>query len=208
MNLSTVSRHPGGYLRLLKDQYELLKDAVDDFYEGKEARANDAAIRIRTLVHNTAQSTAMLSLVAANYMDLLIYTRSNKDDDNPKAVFVLKHPILISEDGKAKFVRDDFTNPDYLLVPLERWWTEEYLRIGWVRSSKKEVVLDVANKDGGAHVDPDVPIRHVAASEPPLVFGHNEHAFRPNLARSTVAQAGNELLEYLERNFPSVKESS
>jgi hypothetical protein len=133
-------------------------------------------------------------------MDLLIYHRINTA--NPKAVFVLKQPIAMSGDGKSKFIRDDFSNSDYSLVPLRRWWTEDYLTIGTVRSSKKQVVLDVANKDGGAHVDPDVPVRHVAASEPPLIFGLNEHAVRPNLARSTVAQAGNELLEYLERNFP------
>jgi len=30
------------------------------------------------------------------------------------------------------------------------------LVIGEVRSSKKQVVIDVANKDGGAHVDDDV----------------------------------------------------
>jgi hypothetical protein len=82
------------------------------------------------------------------------------------------------------------------------------LVIGAVRSSKKEVVLDVANKDGGAHVDPEVPSRHAAASEPPLIFGLNENAVRPNLARSTVAQAGNELLDYIERHFPSVKENA
>jgi hypothetical protein len=57
-------------------------------------------------------------------------------------------------------------------------------------------------------VDPDVPLRHVATSEPPLIFALDEHAVRPNLARSTVAQAGNELLEYLERNFPVVKGTS
>jgi len=203
MNSSTVSRNPGGYLRLLKDQYDLLKDAVDGFYEGKEAKANDAAVRIRTLVHNSSTSTALLSLVAPDYMDLLIYHRP-KASDHPRAVFVLKQPIQMSGDGKSKFIRDDFTKPDYKLVPLRQWWTEDYLVIGAVGSSKKQVVLDLANKDGGAHVDPDVPFRHAAASEPPLIFGLNEHSVRPNLARSTAAQAGNELLEYLERNFPSV----
>jgi hypothetical protein len=55
--------------------------------------------------------------------------------------------------------------------------------------------------------DPKVPFRHAAASEPPLILGLNEHAVRPNLARSTVAQAGNELVDYLERHFPFVKEN-
>jgi hypothetical protein len=192
-------------LNLLKDQYGLLKDAVDGFYAGNEAKANDVAVRIRTLVHNTDQSKALLSRVATNYKDLPIYHRANTTH-HPKAVFVLNQPIQMGSDGKSKFIRDDFTSPDYILVSLERWWNEDYLVIGAIRSSKKQVVLDVANKDGGAHVDPEVPLRHVAASEPPLIFSVNENAVRPNLARSTVAQAGNELLNYLERHFPSIKE--
>ena len=111
----------------------------------------------------------------------------------------------MSGDGKSKFIRDDFTKGLHELVPLERWWTEPYLKIGpTVHSSKKDVVLDVANTDGGAHVDPEgVLPRHAAATEPPLHFGVNENFVRPNLARSTVAQAGNELLDYLQRHFPT-----
>ncbi len=204
MGSSSLTRNPSGYVQLLKDQYSLLKDSVDGFYGGMEAKANDAAVRIRTLVHNTAKGTALLSLIAPNYMELSIYHRT-KRLRHPRAVFVLQQPFQISGDGKSKFIRDDFTNPDYELVPLERWWTEDYLVIGAVGSSKKQVVLDLANKDGGAHVDAEVPFRHVAASEPPLILGLNEHAVRPNLARSTVAQAGNELVDYLERHFPVVK---
>ena len=54
--------------------------------------------------------------------------------------------------GDSKILRDDFTKGQHELVPLGRWWTDEYLIIGKVRSSKRQVVLDVANKDGGAHV--------------------------------------------------------
>jgi len=99
-----VSRNQIGYLRLLKDQYVLLKDAVDGFYAGNEAKANDASIRIRTLVHNTDRgSTALLSFVAANYMELPIYHRA-KETFRPKAVFVLKQPIQLSADGTSKFI--------------------------------------------------------------------------------------------------------
>jgi hypothetical protein len=42
---------------------------------------------------------------------------------------------------------------------------------------------------------------HAAASEPPFAFGVNGNFTQPNLARVTVAQAGNELLDYIERHF-------
>jgi hypothetical protein len=119
------------------------------------------------------------------------------------ADYVVNQRIRLSGDGAAKIDRDDFTSIAYTLVPPKRWWNEEYLIMGGTRSSKKQIVLDVANKDGGAHVDSKVPISHAVASEPPLVLGRNEKAIRPNLARSTVAQAGNELLNYIERHFPS-----
>jgi hypothetical protein len=77
--------------------------------------------------------------------------------------------------------------------------------MGTVRSSKKQVVLDLGNKDGGAHVDEEIPPRHAIASRPPVLLGVNENFVQPNLARATVAQAGAELQEYLERHFPSVK---
>jgi hypothetical protein len=204
MTSQEIFRSPTSYLGLLRDQYVLLKDAVDGFYEGNEAKANDVAIRIRVLVHNTKQSTALLSLVTEDFMKLSIYHRV-KTESERNAVFVLKLPIILSGDGKAGFIRDDFTNPSYELVPLERWWTEDYLRIGPVYSSKKQIVLDLANTDGGAHVAPEVPYRHAAATEPPLVLGSNENAIRPNLGRGTVAQAGCELLDCIERHFPSAK---
>jgi hypothetical protein len=112
-------------------------------------------------------------------------------------------PIQMSGDGTSRIIRDDFTKGVHELVPLEQWWTDECLVIGQVRSSSKQLVLDVANKDGGAHVDAEVPARHAIASEPPFAFGVNENFVRPNLARSTVAQAGNELRDYLERHFPT-----
>jgi hypothetical protein len=194
-----VTRSPAGNAKLLKDQHALLKDSIDDFYAGVEVKAIEIAVRIRTLVHNTSSSHAFLATIDANYRNLDIYRRT---PPSPRVVFAIPAGIQMSGDGTSKFIKDDFSSPQHELVTLERWWTEEYLIIGNIRSSKKDVVLDVANKDGGAHVDPSgVPVRHAAASEPPFAFGVNNNFTRPNLARVTVAQAGNELLDYLQRHF-------
>lgn len=195
-----VTRSPAGNAKLLKDQYDLLKDALNDFYAGVDARAIDVAVRIRTLVHDSDKSAAFLATIDPNYRALDIY---HKPPVGEKVVFAIRQSIQMTGDGKSKIIRDDFKLALHELVPLERWWTEDYLKIGPVHSSKKQIVLDVANKDGGAHVDPVVPTRHAAACEPPFQFGVNENFVRPNLARSTVAQAGNELQDYLERHFPT-----
>lgn len=193
-----VRRNQTGNAQLLKDQYDLLKHSIDDFYRGIDAKAIDIAVRIRTLVHDTSSSHAFLATFDPNYRSLDIYRRR---PPAAKVVFSIPAGIQLSGDGTKKFIKDDFGSGQHELVTLEHWWTDQYLVIGTVRSSKKEVVLDVANKDGGAHVDAEVPSRHAAASEPPFQFGVNDNFVRPNLARVTVAQAGNELLDYIERHF-------
>jgi hypothetical protein len=197
-----LTRSAAGNAKVLKEQYTLLKDALNDYYDGVEAKAIDVAVRIRVLVHETDKSHAFLATIDPNYRALDIY---HKRAPGPKTLFSMMQRIQMSGDGTSKIIRDDFQLGFHELVSLERWWTEPYLKIGPVHSSKGQVVLDVTNKDGGAHVDPEgVPTRHATATEPPFQFGGNPNFVRPNLARSTVAQAGNELRDYLERHFPTL----
>lgn len=194
-----VKRSDAGYAQLLRDQYSLLKDAVADFYAGESAKAIEIAARIRTLVHRTDKSDSLLSFIDPNYLQLPIFHKVLMQ----RAVLALNMGIQISGGGVApRFTRPDFSGPSYSLVPLDRWWNEAYLAMGpTVRSSKKQIVLDVANKDGGAHVASEVPVRHAMATEPPVVFGSDGNFTRLNLARGTVAQAGSELLTYIEVHF-------
>jgi hypothetical protein len=193
-----ITRDPANYPNMLNEQYGHLRAGVEDYYSGHLARANDIAVRIRTLVHSTTGSRPLLGFMDANYGSLDIYHKPT----SPKVVFTIKQQVQFSGDGTAKFVREDFTNPGYELVPLTRWWMEAYLVFGTERPSKKDIILWAANKDGGAHVDDKVPEAFAIASEPPVRFAVNDVLVsQPNLARSTVAQAGCELLNYIERHF-------
>jgi hypothetical protein len=195
-----VRRSDAGKTQLFKDQYSLLKSGIERFYQGDEVIAVDIAVRIRTLVHDTGASRAFLGTLNLNYRDLNIYRRI---PPRPDAVFAAPSGFKLTGGELAPVnIRDTFSLEQHELVTLEQWWADEYLLIGTIRSSKRQVVLDVANKDGGAHVDPDVPRRHVIASEPPFLIGvTKDNLVRPNFARLTVAQAGNELLDYLYRHF-------
>ena len=115
-----VTRSPAGNTKVLKDQYELLKDALNDYYAGAEFKAIEIAVRIRTLVHQTDRSHAFLATMDPNYRKLNIYHKPT----NPKAIFSLMQGISMSGDGKSKFIRDDFTKGLHELVPVEHWWTD------------------------------------------------------------------------------------
>jgi hypothetical protein len=72
--------------------------------------------------------------------------------------------------------------------------------------SKKDIILTVADKDGGAHIDAKVPDTHAMLSEPPfrvgIVMKNAEGLFtQPNLAHNITAQCGYEMQKFLERHF-------
>jgi hypothetical protein len=196
-----LTRTTEGYSQMLRDQHSLLKSAVEGFYEGHSAKAIEVAIRLRTLVHQTNNGNAALSFINPGYRTLTIY---HKLPETPTAVFSVRTAFVLSGSGEAKLHREDFTSPSYALVPLARWWNEDYLIIGDVRTCKRQLVTDMSNTDGGAHIDEEVPRRYAAATEPGFITGSGDGAIRPNLARTTVAQAGNEMLEYLERHFADI----
>ncbi len=69
--------------------------------------------------------------------------------------------------------------------------------------TRKQVVLTLANREGGAHVDPDEDPDYVRLlTDQPLAFvWDGVHIETPDLARFLAAQSGVEMLECLKRNF-------
>lgn len=200
-----ATRHPANDMKLLQDQYARLKDAIEGFYSGKEVQALNVAITLRVLVHETSNSESLLSRLRQDYWDLTIQHKPL----NPKAVFVVPISLQIGGDGTRRVIRRGFDSPSYQLVPLRRWWNDDYQPLGKTRLSKKTIVLNVADKDGGAHVDDKVPNSHATLSEPPFRFGmkngEQELWTQPNLAYGITAEAGCEMQDYLERHFPSIR---
>jgi hypothetical protein len=54
-----VTRSPASNANIIKEQYDLLKDALNDYYAGIEAKAVIIAVHVRTLVHQSDTSHAL-----------------------------------------------------------------------------------------------------------------------------------------------------
>jgi hypothetical protein len=187
---------------LICQQHERLKEAVDAFYAGKEVQALNVAITIRVLIHETRRSKSLLCRVNPNYWDLTIHHRPLL---KPGAIFAVPLTIDIAVDRTRKIVKTSLDSPSYQLVPLRRWWNAEYQPIGKLRLSKRDIVLNVADKEA-AHADGMVPDSHAILSEPPFRVGvllqNGQGLFtQPNLAHNITAQSGYEMQTFLERHF-------
>lgn len=203
-----ATRNPANDEKLLRDQYARLKDALNGFYAGNEVQALNIAITLRVLVHETSKSESLLSRLCQHYWDLTIRHKPL----NPRAAFVVPIRFQLVGGGTGRVIRSGFDSPSYQLVPLRRWWNDDYQPLGNIKLSKKTIVLNVADKDGGAHVDDKVPDSHATLSEPPVRIGIEVNSagqqrwLQPNLAYGITAEAGCEMQDFLERHFPKVRE--
>ena len=70
---------------------------------------------------------------------------------------------------------------------------------------RRELVLGLANKEGGAHVDADIPERYRLVLDSQFVrFKINEiDVGALNISRLVAGRAGVELLDCLDKNFPA-----
>lgn len=177
------------------------------FYEaGDQVEALRIATSLRVLVHDTASSTPLLRLAVPEYANLMItdcarrhYTET--DLEQPMALFTVAwttDPVrgvipVASLEGAPK-------------VPLGTWWSGFALvfpnprATGNVIFRRKDLVLVLANRDGGAHVDPDgLPDDHQRLiTENPASTGQGSViTTKWDMARCFVAQSGAEMVALL-----------
>lgn len=151
--------------RELAEQLQLLRHSCELFDSGLEAAGKHIALSLRVLVHQHGQSRALLDQLGLRSMRFL-------DSAGP-----LKPRNLLSE---FNLVAIRVTNSGARYVPLVatgslprpmqrisfvEWWNNPVLKDDSGRTfCRRELVLHVADTDGGAHVDPELDEAYMALS--------------------------------------------
>jgi hypothetical protein len=150
---------------ILKDKYkdflELIK-CLSESYDTtrKEILALSISTAIRVLVHDTNHSTSLLSHLNKKNVEFLSTSCPNKQE----AVYlgIVRRINLGVKDGvggEAKYW--PLCNEEYFpmpknkkYLPFEIWWDKEVIfKSKKSTLTRKDLILSVANKDGGAHFD-------------------------------------------------------
>ncbi len=214
---STTSRAEAiGKLRV---QRHRLAGALGRFYShdlpgdpiSLEAAVLDIAIPIRVMVHHVPDkkrpSICLLHQIAPEYwkrpihFEPVITPRPRILPSGVRAVSVTLPWKFTIESGHFRFTRYKEGPYSQAKAPLTKWWIDSCWDSGSNRVSNKDLVLAMANKEGGAHVDGDISATYrVARAQGAIAIGGNQVS---NIAKlgSLVAYAGAELLEYLDENF-------
>jgi hypothetical protein len=191
-------------LAKLKEQMEFLRTSLRAFYTGDFAESVRIATSIRVLVHETGMSKPLLKQAKPNGLELPILEhvgeRPGEEQIFGFAVSVRMGPTI------APAV--DLGSSHHTLSSVGAWWNRMVFtfqsRIGTeLIYRRKQVVLILSDKEGGAHVDPtEDPNYARLLTDLPLSFAdYGLEVETPDLARFLTAQSGVEMLECLKRNF-------
>ena len=193
----------------LEEQRHLLQKSIKDMTEkGDLAEAVRVAIAIRILVHERGNSKPLLKYLHKNYLELPILDRVPKKQEalppGVQSVVVMEVPVGFQIKSEGTFLSADLPAEAYTPYPLGHWWHRAALILpGLGGFSRKEVVLGLADKEGGAHVDPNISQRYEELMKNKSLQVGIENQVSPlNLSRLMAGQAGIELLHCLDKNFP------
>ncbi len=146
----------------LKDQIDFMISSTISFDNEFEGEAKRLAATIRVLVHDTKSCSALLTQL--NKMNILFFDSASAfDPRNPLTCNCLLLKRLYKEETED--LEADYIAPLDNLPPTRnkdkkvsfgRWWNRNtvFKDKGGNLFSRRDIVLTVADKEGGAHIDP------------------------------------------------------
>lgn len=201
--MTRVRRSRWDLWQALQEQVDLLTDACVSFDRGREIAGKHISLNLRVLLHDSRASHSLLRMLGLRdkrFMD-------STGDLNPRNLLTdCALCVTAVGDSGAKFEPlcaaggGPFT-PRW--VPFDKWWNASVIKDNKGRHLKRrEIILSVANTDGGAHVDETLDEKYMDLSRLNslgwvLQSGDVRQAL-PSPAMACLRQLAHEVLETLK----------
>jgi hypothetical protein len=200
-----------------------LRGALDRFYShdptgdpsALEAEALDISVPIRVMVHHVPKrSIALLSHIDPDFWNRPIRFRpliATPPRTLPSGIRTTSATIPINltltagtspNSNTTRFIRYEGDGGPESRVPLKKWWFAPCWDSGNNQISNKDIVLAMANKEGGAHVADDLDQKYrIAKTQGHIRIGGKLVSDVVRLG-TLLGTAGDELLEFIRDHFP------
>lgn len=206
MKTPRVKRTKTDLMVELSDQIRLLIHACDSFDAGLNAIGKHIALSLRVLLHQHGQSHALLQqldLRSKRFLDTAgPLNPNNLLTDCPLCLMGVgggrdRYLPLCARGGGPLGER---------WIPFEEWWNNPVVKDNKGRRfNRRELILNVANTDGGAHVDPALDEAYADLSRNNslgwiIAEGDVQRPFPPP-TMACIRQIAHEVLRTLERKL-------
>jgi hypothetical protein len=146
----------------LKDQIELLKSSVSSYEKGLTAEAKRMATIMRILFSDSSKANSRsksLSLQLGIKEHLRFHSVLSANEQPDEAINLLPGGLsfqakLTWRGGSAGFF--PLLGQPKEKVDFDTWWNQFLYRSKGIGLTRRELILSIADRDGGAHVDGEV----------------------------------------------------
>ena len=196
----------------LKEQISFLLKSAQSFDDGFISEAKRMAVTIRILLHDTTKSLSLLSQLGKK--DMHFYDTATEYDPTN----LLSTPGLImmkiGPSGGEYVAPLDKGSPNRYKrgkVSFDQWWSR--IVIADKKGNKfnrRDLVLALTNKDGGAHVDPRLDSAYAQLSKfnslewKYMAPDGTSKDFLPSPELPSMRQMTHEVLKSLKEEFPDL----
>lgn len=141
----------------LNDQINCIEDSVNSYLDGKTYESKRVATALRILLHDTENSTSLLTHLELK--DKLYFL----DNAEPYSETNLLNSNLLlnmrlSPIAKEFVPRLEVIRENAKWIKFDSWWEQPVVTFNVNKNyfSRKNIVIILANQDGGAHIDKKV----------------------------------------------------
>ena len=154
---TTIPQTKEELLGYLKEQIRFLIDSSSSYDSGFQGEAKRLATVIRVLLHDTPRSTSLLTQL--DKKTITFYDTAIDYDPNNLAPHIGLVMFRISTQSGAEYVAPlDNLSPSRIKkgkVSFDEWWNKIVFKDNQNNFfTRGDLVLTVANKEGGTHIDP------------------------------------------------------
>ena len=199
-----VSQSHDEFCNHLKEQVAFLRNSSKSYDDGFFGEAKRLATVIRTLVHDTKNSKALLSSLGIK-LALHYYDQCSSFLISGAVAFV---GVGMTFTPKGLRYVANLREPK-VTSEFAKWWGGIVIKQGAAIYSRRDIVLAVAEMDGGAHVDPSLKAQYATLSRVytdvwSVRVGNNIGTVENGPQLPVVRQCAFELYLTLSRQVPSL----
>lgn len=207
-----IARTPEELREQLLEQIRFLRSSAAAFDAGDDAFAKPMATIVRVLCHDRGSTVSLLTQL--NLKGIPFHnTASDHHPDSLLPTIALVNQHLSSTGGKSGHLAplDNRPAPYIRKTSFDDWWGAVILDDAkGSRLRRSDLVLRMANKDGGAHVDPQIPADYAAIIRREgfgwyLTDNKGSRPFPGRVERLSVRQIAHEILVTLSAYAPVVQ---
>jgi hypothetical protein len=201
-----VKRPKGELEKELRDQVALMRMSCEAYDRGMKAAAKHLALNLRVLLHHHRNSNALLQQLGLRSS---IRFLDSAGPVNPKNLFTTCNLIVtrMGSDGAEHLASVEIGGNPFpgRRIPFPDWWLQTVIVDNQRRNfTRQQLVLHVADTDGGAHVDAELDEAYLDLSRNNSlgwVFSSGGNQIPLNdPVLPCIRQIAYEVLETLERN--------